>query len=520
LFLALLKNWNLKRFLPYFISLVLLLLLTTFLFTLSPVLKVVLLDKFRLNNKSIKIQIANLYYDYQTITQKNIDFQNAYNELWGNEKKLEKYNPASGWSLRSDKIIYPIKFGKNYKIVSPFAIGYYLDSNSKVSLWRGHAHSYTKIAEFRGRKEGIYSCCVYCYVSEDFNGDKVFLEAYGKEIVGEPLCNYDLSKKGEWQQLCLEIQTDEKVKIYVSFFQFNHKEFSMLNGFVVFAQPEIVTDNFEQDSPYIYFENEEDRNVFGITQSLRKKLDEYYIERQLKCEEINDSDSAKFISLSNLLRLDFKNDKIKNEIIHCYNNISDSRYYIVDIKTQIQPPINKSSIKNEIIENSSIVLNSDSSDFALVEFEGKKAFLENKIIGNRKSAWRYSYKLFLSYDLKAKIFGDGFNYLSKFGQKYHANPARLDYPHNPIISSFLYSGIIGGLLYVYFLIIVFLNYWKYRKYHMIFFLMYLVSFFFMMFSGNSHFSVPIFTFLSIIPFLTKYYIDKEKESEIKLLHEK
>jgi hypothetical protein len=460
----------------------------------------------------MKIQIASLYYDYQTITQKNVDFQYVYNELWGNEKELEKYNPASGWSLRSDQIIYPIKFGKNYKIVSPLAIGYYMDSNSKASLWRGHAHSYTKIAEFQGKKEGVYRCCVYCYVAEDFNGDKVVLESNGKGIVGESFCNYDLTKKGEWQQLCLEIQTDEIVKVYVSFFQYNHKEFSRLNGFVVFAQPEIVKDNFEQDSPYIYFETKEDSNVFCITKSLRKKLDEYYIERKLKCVKIIDSDSAKFISLSKLLRLDYKNDKIKNEIIQCYNNISPGISYIVDIKSQSQPTLNRSSLKNEIIDNSSIVLNSDSSDFALVEFEGKKAFLENKIIGNRKSAWLYSYKLYLSFDLNAKIIGDGFNYLSKFGMRYHGNPQRLDYPHNPIISSFLYSGIIGGLFYIYFLIMVFWNYWKYRKYHMVFFMMYLVTFFFMMFSGNSHFSVPIFTFLSLVPFLTKYYVDKEEKN--------
>jgi hypothetical protein len=128
----------------------------------------------------------------------------------------------------------------------------------------------------------------------------------------------------------------------------------------------------------------------------------------------------------------------------------------------------------------------------------------------RIGRYNYAWNLFVNFSILKKIFGNGFNYLEEYGLKFHGNPQRLDYPHNPIISSFLYSGIIGGLFYIYFLIMVFWNYWKYRKHHMVFFIMYLVTFFFMMFSGNSHFSVPIFTFLSLIPFLTKYYIDREE----------
>lgn len=136
---------------------------------------------------------------------------------------------------------------------------------------------------------------------------------------------------------------------------------------------------------------------------------------------------------------------------------------------------------------------------------------DDQLFSTRFVRWQYAYEIWQTkYNWCHKLFGHGFDYLEWFGEKFHNDPKRYDYPHNPIISAFLYSGIIGGLFYIYFLGMVFWYYWKYRKHHMVFLLMYLVTFFFMMFSGNSHFSVPIFTFLSLIPFLTKYYIESGK----------
>lgn len=137
----------------------------------------------------------------------------------------------------------------------------------------------------------------------------------------------------------------------------------------------------------------------------------------------------------------------------------------------------------------------------------------NHLSDPRTERWRYGIELFKTYPLYKKIIGDGFEYMYLFNKKFINPDLSLeeikekqygDYPHNPIISSFLYSGIIGGLFYIYFLVLSLWYYWKYRKHHMIFFLMYLISFFFVFFSGNSHFSVPVFTILSIIPFFTKY----------------
>ncbi len=126
----------------------------------------------------------------------------------------------------------------------------------------------------------------------------------------------------------------------------------------------------------------------------------------------------------------------------------------------------------------------------------------NYLTRTRTDRWRYALELWQTrYDTKQKIFGQGFKYLEWYGEKFWNNPDRHDFPHNPIISSFLYSGIIGGVVYIIFLIMSLWLYWKRRKELSIFFIMYLCCMFFSMFSGSSHFSFPLFAFLSFLPFV-------------------
>jgi len=132
--------------------------------------------------------------------------------------------------------------------------------------------------------------------------------------------------------------------------------------------------------------------------------------------------------------------------------------------------------------------------------------LNNNLTYSRLERWRYAtYVWDSAYNTSQKLFGRGFDYLHWYAQKFYPNKSdrKTDYPHNPIISSFLYSGIVGGVVYVAFLLSSILLYWKQRKRLGIFLIIYLIMAFFSFFSGNSHFSVPIFTFLSILPFATR-----------------
>ncbi len=132
----------------------------------------------------------------------------------------------------------------------------------------------------------------------------------------------------------------------------------------------------------------------------------------------------------------------------------------------------------------------------------KSASSKNNFIAPRADRWRYAWELWQTkYNWKQKLFGHGFDYLEWYGEKFYNNPKRYDFPHNPIISAFLYSGIIGGVVYIWFLAMSLWLYWKKRSDLGIFFIMYLCCMFFCMFSGSSHFSFPLFVFLSLLPFV-------------------
>lgn len=156
------------------------------------------------------------------------------------------------------------------------------------------------------------------------------------------------------------------------------------------------------------------------------------------------------------------------------------------------------------------------------EFKLLKYFQEQFILKDgaelsipRYERLRYSIHLFTKeYTLSQKLFGGGYGYMEKFGKKFGS--VELDYPHNPIISSFLYSGIAGGMLYVLYLLLGFYLYLKHLKFHKFFFVCYIIVFFFSIISANTHFSIPVFTFLSLVPFLTHALVQKER---IKVSHE-
>lgn len=142
----------------------------------------------------------------------------------------------------------------------------------------------------------------------------------------------------------------------------------------------------------------------------------------------------------------------------------------------------------------------------------------NDLFGSRIDMWMYAIKMWKDeYSLKHKIFGKGFDYLPKFGKQFNNSAESYTYPHNPIISALLYSGLLGALFYIYFLVMVFLFYWKYRKDLFFACSIYVFVFTFTMFSGNSHFSVNLFAFLSFIPFIYKFYSSQLKDAQLRSL---
>lgn len=142
---------------------------------------------------------------------------------------------------------------------------------------------------------------------------------------------------------------------------------------------------------------------------------------------------------------------------------------------------------------------------------------ENHFSGGRIQRVNYAIKIFSEqYTTSKQIIGGGFDYLWDFGHAfYYKNNHRFyfDYPHNPIISAFLYSGILGGLCLLYFFCMTFLNFIRDFKSLIYFICLYVIVFFFSFFSGNSIFGSPEFLFFSLVPFYFIVVKERDRQKE-------
>ena len=118
-------------------------------------------------------------------------------------------------------------------------------------------------------------------------------------------------------------------------------------------------------------------------------------------------------------------------------------------------------------------------------------------LDSRNVRWDYGFELFRDSELKNKIFGNGFHYLQNYAD-YFNNVIDTDYPHNFILSSILYSGILGSLGIIIFLLVVFKYAFKGFKYNKELSLIFFVSIMFALISGNTIFSHKVFFVLILI----------------------
>lgn len=147
-------------------------------------------------------------------------------------------------------------------------------------------------------------------------------------------------------------------------------------------------------------------------------------------------------------------------------------------------------------------------DFGNVDKEEsiKTPVYEKTTYGSRLERWNFGFSLYSNkYSLFQKLFGNGFNYLKQFAIKFNVILFNsYDYPHNPLIASLLYAGIIGFLSLLFYLgYSVYLIY-SLKLYNFIILASYILISFFSLLSGNSYFSIPIYVAVTLIPFYIKY----------------
>jgi len=139
-------------------------------------------------------------------------------------------------------------------------------------------------------------------------------------------------------------------------------------------------------------------------------------------------------------------------------------------------------------------------------------FSQDNFAGPRLDHWRFGWHLYKNhYNLKQKIFGGGFDYMSQFGKEFHGDSQRLDWPHNPFVSVVLYSGLVGFIAYFWLLMRAIYIYWQYRRDYWPLFVCFTISYFFSFFSANNPLEPIIIGFLTIIPFVIHFIYQKEKK---------
>jgi hypothetical protein len=116
---------------------------------------------------------------------------------------------------------------------------------------------------------------------------------------------------------------------------------------------------------------------------------------------------------------------------------------------------------------------------------------------SRTSLWQSSYELLSESTITNIFFGNGFNYLESLANKLAVEGEV--YPHNPILSSMLYSGVLGSLFI--FLLLLFpiyklLRFWTSYTIEML--IIYFTIFVFLIISQNSVFSTDIFWLLMLV----------------------
>jgi hypothetical protein len=398
-----------------------------------------------------KENITIILYKYTTTFTDKKTYLDVFYKFWN----VVPDDPESGWGIRKHKTIYPLS-GKNVEIVPADSKGYLLDNTSNSNSWGGNTYSYTLIGHKDVEDSDIVKTSVYCYVSDEFNGDWVRLSTEGATY-GRVENYYNLNSKGTWQKLELAPKCSKgNVRIFLYFSKYRVTDFTTLTGNVIFAYPQVEV--IHKDSLTTFLED--NKNKFN-----KSKV------------ELKD----------NLF--------IKNK-----NSPAYSKAGINSFAVPLLNVITRTDLLDILRRWTSNLLSEDSTYHSY-----RNILLSDKISeefqGSRIMRWQFAREIFTKeYNWRQKLFGGGFNHINWYGYYFLKDKTKSDWPHNPFLSVLLYSGILGLMLYLFLLYKVFYYYIKYIREYLLFFIFFLITFFFAFFSGGSPFDPQIMGFFVILPF--------------------
>jgi hypothetical protein len=461
-----------KNSIGYFSSFSLLIILIVFIILKTSIyFKNNILEGLGVNNKAYtKIRISQTILSYSHFIKQDLNADYIYAKIW--HPVFDPKDPDAGTGNGNYKVIMTLS-GENVEIVPKGSKGYLLDKTCIGDSSLTHAYYFNLINASDVAADDSVLTSVYCYVSEDFNGTEAAFRALGA-LQGNTDAFYNMNDKGRWQKLILPVKCKTgELRVYLYMNRGGVTNFSTLEGYVVFAYPEIITLEGKMTTDKSSATNsQKTRDSFDISAPRRGKLP-----MNINLYDISKTDKANLFSFPYV------------SIAALYNSVPHSDL----IRNWIAKIVSEDTV-----------------------YHGYSAVLEvprkvDKFGDDRASRWKFAVEIYIKeYTWPQKIFGGGYNFLNWYGYYFLDDKTKVDYPHNPFLHILLYSGVVGLLLYLMFLYRVFYYYLKYIKEYPLLFFFFITTFYFTLFSGGSPFDPPIMGFFMLLPFVINSINIREK----------
>ncbi|TAL71748.1 MAG: hypothetical protein EPN88_05405 [Bacteroidetes bacterium] len=469
------KNWisNFARNITPFLLLFVATFLSGYLFVKQTTFdyKTALFKKIGIvNSVGLTNDITEKYLRFIKIFYPDMTISDLFEEVWS--PNLDPKNPDSGWGARVHKTIYPLS-GKNSNLIPAGVKGYLMNNTCNAYVLGGNSYSYTKVDMGTNLvlDNDTIKSSIFCFVSEDYDGDYVYMVLSVNDGKSTGYANYNLDNKGIWQELnILKPVSSGRVSTYIYFVKIGASSFSNLKGHVIFAFPQFT----------------------NISQARRASIG-----RTGKAPMPEESSLINY-SRESTLGYDYQATSLITNPISSLSKISSF---------SVGDPIRNLAIR--LFPEDTTYL-SYKSNLRVDPFSNK--FGEDRIL-----RWQFASQIFqVEYNWKQRFFGGGFSFLNWYGYYFSHDKTQTDWPHNPFLSILLYSGILGLLIYCFFLYEVFYYYIKYIKEYPLIFIFFLITFYYSFFSGGSPFDPPIMGFFSILPFFihSVHKRDKVENSDL------
>jgi hypothetical protein len=463
-----------------------------FIFAGSYSFKVKTLQFIGINDvSSAKRIISSAVYGHFSRFKSDARYYELNKKLWS--VTYDPRDPDNGWGYGIYKTISPLT-GKNLEIVPAGSIGYFLDKTCSYGNSTTHCYSNTVIGEKKVTEKNIVESSVFCYVSENFNGDMVCLRADG-QTYGNRVGEYDYKIKGIWQKLSIRANCrdgDAPVSLY--FNKQGDTTLNNLNGYIIFAYPQYRI--ISKDSENIQSTSGNYMNDFHELLSLRPVSD-------VKNHDLSSLSAVTYTDTCDSCNTSVFTYSRPSELfspnLAAINIIP--RLFLKSLPDRSDKDAIRNLIRRLFTEEStfltpvnSLVLKHDSLN----------------MVDDRLLRWKFALQIFSKeFDWKQKIFGGGFSFLNWYGFYFLNDKTKTDYPHNPFLHILLYSGIMGLLIYIVFIYYALRYYIRYLDEYSIMFICFLITFFFTFFSGGNPFDPPVMGFLIIFPYFFNHIIKKD-----------